>query len=74
MLVSSEMSGAAWGGVGRREQMDQNSVCGGQGLRDMLTITGRRQFHYLDLHFRREDPEWTYSSGPLHLKNATWCV
>ena len=26
-----------------------------RGLRDMLTITCRRQFHYLDLQFRRED-------------------
>lgn len=39
-----------------------------RGLRDMLTITCRRQFHYLDLQFRREDQNGHTARGNFTLK------
>ena len=66
--------GAAWGGAGRREQMGQNSVCEGEGpethahdhVQEAVSLSGSA------VQERRS--EWTYSSGQLHLKNATWNV
>lgn len=39
-----------------------------RGLRDMLTIMGRRQFHYLDLHFRGEDQNGHIARGHFTLR------